>query len=117
MQSIHINLVHAELLTFTYGECHADSRQPIRAGWNCDVGNVHRGIREAVVEILSENCVAIVREARLVKTLSFCRGDFGKLLLRKRVTAFHPYPCHASLWTLLDLDLNRQQRRIAMIFW
>jgi len=74
-------------------------------------------IRETIVEILSENRVAVIGQARFVKALPFSRRNFGQLFLRKRVTTLDADPGNARLQAFFDRDLNSKLRRIALIFF
>src|ERR1019366_10458943 len=116
VEAVQKHLIEEKLLAFMDGESYADSRQFIRPGRSRDIGDVNGRVGEAIIEIFPEYPVAVICQARLVKALSLCGLNFGKLLLWKRVTAFHSHPCYPSLRTLLDRDLNRQQRRIILKF-
>ena len=69
-QPVEKNSIDKKLLAFMNGEGHANARQVVRRR-NRNIGNVDRGIGKTIVEILSQNRVAVIGQTRFVKALSF----------------------------------------------
>ena len=107
-------MIHKKLLAFVNRESHTNPRQVIRRR-NRNVADVDGGIGETIIEILSQNRVAVIRQARFIKSLPFGSLNFGELFLRKRVTPVDANPGNARLRALFDGDLNGQQRRIVLV--
>src|ERR1035438_6552246 len=96
VEAVQKHLIDEKLLAFMDGESYADSRQFIRPGRSRDIGDVNGRVGEAIIEIFPEYPVAVICQARLVKALSLCGLNFGKLFLRQRVTALGPHPRSAD---------------------
>src|SRR5664279_833485 len=115
VQPIEKELIDKELLAFMNRKGDANARQVVRRR-NGNIGDVDGSIGKAIVEILTQNRIAVIRQARIIEALSFGSGNFGKLFLREGIAALDADPRHARLQALFDGELDGQLRRLSLVF-
>ena len=79
VQAIEKDLIDKKLFAFVNREGHTYERQ-IGGRRNRNIGDVDGGIGKAVIKILSQDRVAVIRQARFIKALPFGSVKFREVV-------------------------------------